>query len=103
MSVLQVLQKMVKWLALQYESCILVHKMFAIILVTIYLDEAPSAITILALFPENKNAVVTKLEFRENKKCNSDKIEIFSKIAKKKKKKKKKKKTPVIIFLGGAG
>jgi hypothetical protein len=50
----------------------------------IYLDEASSAITILALFPENKKAVLTKLEFPENKKCNSDKIGIFSKIALKK-------------------
>jgi hypothetical protein len=79
---------MVKWLALACESCILVlhiqHKMFAIVLLTIYLDEALSSITILALFPENKNAVVTKLEFPENKKCNSDKIGIFSKNAKKK-------------------
>jgi hypothetical protein len=53
--------KMVKFLALEYESCILVphiqHKMFAIVGLTIYLDEAPSAITILALFPENKSAV----------------------------------------------
>jgi predicted component of type VI protein secretion system len=51
--------------------------MFAIILLTIYLDEASSAITILALFQhvqENKKAVWTKLEFLENKKCNSDKI-----------------------------
>jgi hypothetical protein len=41
------------------------HKTFAIVLLTIYLDEAPSAITILALFPENKKAVA-KLEFPEN-------------------------------------
>jgi hypothetical protein len=42
--------------------------MFTIVLLTIYLDEAPSAITILALFPENKKAVRTKLKFLENKK-----------------------------------
>jgi hypothetical protein len=60
--------------------------MFTIVLLTIYRDEAPSAITILALFPENKKVVRTKLEFRENKKCNSDKIGFCSKIAKKKKK-----------------
>jgi hypothetical protein len=41
--------------------------MFAIVLLTIYLDEAPSAIPILVLFPENKKAVRTKLEFPENK------------------------------------
>jgi hypothetical protein len=79
---------MAKWLALECESCTLVphiqHKMFSIVLSTIYLAEAPSAITILALFPENKKAVRTKLEFLENKKCNSDKIGILSKIALKK-------------------
>jgi hypothetical protein len=32
----------------------------------------------------NKKAVLTKLEFLENKKCNSDKNGIFSKIAFKK-------------------
>jgi hypothetical protein len=76
---------MAKWLTLECESCTLVphiqHKVFIIVLLTIYLDEAPSAITILALFPENKKAVRTKLEFPENKKFNSDKIGIFSKIA----------------------
>jgi hypothetical protein len=41
--------------------------MFAIVLLTIYLDEAPSATTILALFSENKKALWTKLEFPENK------------------------------------
>jgi NADH:ubiquinone oxidoreductase subunit K len=42
------------------------HNMFAIVLLTIYCDEAASAITILALFPEKK------------KSC-SDKIGIFGK------------------------
>jgi hypothetical protein len=55
--------------------------MFANVLLTIYLYEAPSDITFLALFPENKKAVSTKLEFPENKKCNADSIGIFSKIA----------------------
>jgi hypothetical protein len=58
--------------------------MFVIVLLTIYLDEAPSAITILVLFPENEKAVWRKLKFLENKKCNLDKIGNFSKIAKKK-------------------
>ena len=56
MSVLQVVQKMVKWLALDCESCTLVpqiqHKMLAIVLLTIYLDEAPSTIKFSALFLE---------------------------------------------------
>jgi hypothetical protein len=59
MSVLQVtviVQKMVKWLALDCESCTLVpqiqHKMLAIVLLTIYLDEAPSASKFLTLFLE---------------------------------------------------
>jgi hypothetical protein len=50
------------------------HNMFTIVLLTIYSDEAPSAITILALFPENKK----KMEFPENKKCNSDIMGFFS-------------------------
>jgi hypothetical protein len=50
------------------------HKMFVIVLLTIYLDEGPSAmITILTLFPEIKKAVRAKLEFPENIKCNPDK------------------------------
>jgi hypothetical protein len=57
--------------------------MFTIVLLTIYRDEAPSAITILALFPENKKSSSDK--FLENKKCSSDKIGIFSNLAKKKK------------------
>ena len=46
------------------------YNMIAINLLTIYRDEAPSAITILALFLENKNSSLNK-------------IGIFSKIAKK--------------------
>jgi hypothetical protein len=36
-------------------------KLFTIVLLTIYRNEAPSAITILALFPENKKSSSEKI------------------------------------------
>jgi hypothetical protein len=60
---------MANWLALECESCTFLqhiqHNIFAIILLTIYLDKAPSAITILALFPENKKSSSDKIGISE--------------------------------------
>jgi hypothetical protein len=76
---------MAKWLALECESCTLVshiqHKMFAIVLLTIYLNEAPSAIMILALFPENKKAVFGQnWNFQKIKSAIQIKLEFFPKL-----------------------